>query len=148
MTVLRLAIFSLVLLASSMVPVNAQELEEITVTATRRAESVQRVPIAITAVTDQEIEAFNINEASRLELVTPGLVWGGQGGSRAWPSLRGIVTGNGEANGEPSIAFFIDGVYKSRSGQANSPLLDVERVEVRVQGNAKQLVAVFPGESP
>lgn len=130
MTVLRFATFSLVLLASSMVPAKAQELEEITVTATRRAESVQRVPIAITAVTDQEIEAFNINEASRLELVTPGLVWGGQGGSRAWPSLRGIVTGNGEANGEPSIAFFIDGVYKSRTGQANAPLLDVERVEV------------------
>lgn len=108
----------------------AQELEEIVVTAQRRAESIQDVPVSVTAIGEQAIRDFNIDESGRLELVTPGLVWGNQGGSRAWPTLRGVETGNGEANGEPSLAFFIDGIYKSRSMQANVPLVDVGRVEV------------------
>lgn len=116
-------------------PVVAQDLEEfildeIVVTATRRAESIQVVPIAVTAVTAKMIESFNITGSDRLELVTPGLVWGGGGGAKAWPSMRGVETGNGEANGEPSLAFFIDGIYKSRTAQANTPLVDVERVEI------------------
>lgn len=124
----------IVLIASALVvgsqPALAEGLEEITVTAQRRAQSLQDVPASVTAVNEEAIRAFNINDSGRLELVTPGLVWGNQGGSRAWPTLRGVETGNGEANGEPSIAFFIDGVYKSRSMQANAPLVDVERVEV------------------
>lgn len=117
---------SLVLTAS---PAFAQ-LEEVVVTAQRRTESLQQVPASVTAITEEELRSFNIEDSGRLELVTPGLVWGNSGGSRAWPTLRGISTGNGEANGEPSVAFFIDGIYKSRSMQANAPLVDVERVEV------------------
>ena len=130
MAKLHFSIIIAFLMSIPMGPLVAQELEEIVVTATRRAESLQDVPIAITAVTDEELQAFNINSTGRLDLVTPGLVWGNEGAARAWPTLRGIQTGNGEANGEPSLAFFIDGVYKSRASQASAPLLDVERVEV------------------
>ena len=108
----------------------ATAIEEILVTAQRRTESLQEVPVAITAVTSTDLLRQNINNTSRLEMMTPGLVWGNGGGSRAWPTLRGVETGNGEANGEPSIAFMIDSIYKSRSAQANAPLIDVERVEV------------------
>ncbi|MEO0997294.1 MAG: TonB-dependent receptor [Pseudomonadota bacterium] len=111
-------------------PVVAQALEEIVVTATRRAESLQEVPIAVTAVTAEDLEAYNITDSGRLALVTPGLIWSNSDGARAWPTLRGVVTSNGEANGEPAIGFFVDGIYKSRTAQANAPLLDVERVEV------------------
>lgn len=119
-----------VVLLTDTADVVAQQLEEIVVTAQRRAESLQDVPASVTAVNEAAIRAFNINESGRLELVTPGLVWGNEGGSRAWPTLRGVETGNGEANGEPAIAFFIDGIYKSRSMQANVPILDAERIEV------------------
>ena len=129
---LRRCIFVASLTLAVAMPALPQELqlEEVVVTAQRRTESMQQVPVAITAISEEAIRSFNIEDSGRLELVTPGLVWGNAGGSRAWPTLRGVETGNGEANGEPSIAFFIDGIYKSRSGQANAPLIDVERVEV------------------
>ena len=106
------------------------QLEEIVVTAQKREESVQDVPISIVAISRESLENLNIAGPGRLELLTPGLTWGNATGGRSWPTLRGVDTGNGEANGEATLAYHIDGVYKSRTSQANMPLIDLERVEV------------------
>ncbi len=108
----------------------AVEIEEVVVTAQKRAESVQDVPLSVTAVSGETLRALNINGPGRLELLTPGLNWGNASGARAWPSLRGVNTNIGQANGEASLAYHIDGLYRSRMYQANQPLVDVERVEV------------------
>lgn len=122
------AVFGPALLLSAQVP--AVELEEVLVTAQKRAESAQDVPLSVTAVSGETLRALNINGPGRLELLTPGLNWGNASGARAWPSLRGVSTYTGQANGEASLAYHIDGLYRSRMSQANQPLVDVERVEV------------------
>jgi iron complex outermembrane receptor protein len=103
---------------------------DIIVTAQRRNERLQDVPLSVTAATGEQLRELNVTDTGRIELLTPGLTWGNDSGARAWPSLRGVETANGEANGEPAIAFFVDDVYKSRNSQANVPLVDVARVEV------------------
>ncbi|MEQ8690509.1 MAG: TonB-dependent receptor, partial [Pseudomonadales bacterium] len=105
-------------------------LEEIVVTAQKREQSVQDVPASITAISASQMKSLNIIDPGRLELLTPGLTWGNSTGGRSWPTLRGVSTGNGEANGEASLAYHVDGVYKSRTAQANAPLVDIERIEV------------------
>jgi len=111
-------------------PVTAAQLEEVVVTAQRREESVQDVPVSISAISGDSLDNLNITDPGRLELLTPGLNWGNATGGRSWPTLRGVDTANGEANGEASLAYHLDGVYKSRTAQANAPLIDVERIEV------------------
>jgi iron complex outermembrane receptor protein len=115
-------------------PGNADESEggigDIIVTAQRRSQRLQDVPLSVTAATGEQLRELNVTDTGRIELLTPGLTWGNDSGARAWPSLRGVETANGEANGEPAIAFFVDDIYKSRNAQANVPLVDIARVEV------------------
>jgi iron complex outermembrane receptor protein len=107
-----------------------QGIGDIIVTAQRRSQRLQDVPLSVTAATGEQLRELNVTDTGRIELLTPGLTWGNDSGARAWPSLRGVETANGEANGEPAIAFFVDDVYKSRNAQANVPLVDIARVEV------------------
>ncbi len=107
---------------------------EIIVTARKRDEKLIDVPIAITAVTAEQLERANIDNVSDLALQTPGLSFrqgfgrtgagqGNDGPSR--PSIRGMSNILGAAN----ASFFVDGVYVS--GNITSYQLDnLERVEV------------------
>ena len=109
---------------------SAYAVEKVTVTAQKREQNLQEVPLSVTAISGEELRNLNITGPGRLELLTPGLNWGNSSGGRAWPTLRGVSTDNGEANGEGALAYHVDGVFKSRTAQANAPLIDVERVEV------------------
>jgi len=109
---------------------SAAELEEVVVTAQRREQNLQTVSLPVSAFSADALERGGIDDISRLELVTPGLVFG-QAGSDARPSMRGIDTHSQEAIAEPTTAFFVDGVYKSRTSQALAAFVDVERVEVQ-----------------
>jgi iron complex outermembrane receptor protein len=120
-------------------PVAAQEqdaeaeaggLEEITVTAQRREENLQDVPVAVTALTSETLERNDIRDLSRVELLTPGFSFG-KSGSDARPAIRGVRTENVGVSGDPTIGFFVDNVYRSRASQANEPFVDVARVEVQ-----------------
>ncbi len=103
---------------------------EIVVTAQRRDERVQNVPISITALSSADLERAGVNDVSRLEQVTPGFTFG-RSGSDARPSIRGVRTETVNATNDPSIGFYLDGVYQSRAQQALIPLVDVARVEVQ-----------------
>lgn len=111
----------------------AQELaiEEIVVTATKRAQSVQDVPVAVNAVDQATIEALNIDEFTDITRISPSLtVNQGDWATNSGFNLRGIGTNVFSINIEPSVAIIIDDVPLVRSAQAFSDLLDIERIEV------------------
>jgi iron complex outermembrane receptor protein len=102
---------------------------DIVVTAQRRSERLQDVPLSVTAVDADALSRSGIRDASRLQFVAPGLTWGSQG-SDAFPAIRGVRTQLVSAQSDPVIGFYIDGIYQSRTQQQTFPLFDVARVEV------------------
>ncbi len=114
-------------------PVLASEalIEEIVVTATKRAQSVQDVPVAVSAVDQATIEAMRIDEFTDITRISPSLtVNRGDWATNSGFSLRGIGTNVFSINIEPSVAIVVDDVPLVRSSQAFSDLLDIERIEV------------------
>ncbi len=103
-------------------------IEEIVVTAEKRAESVQDVSLAVTAISGDQIIALGITDAFRLDTFAPGLQLG-LSGNDPRPTLRGARTQQVEAN-DVAVAFYSDGIYRPRHGQALAGFIDVERVEV------------------
>jgi iron complex outermembrane receptor protein len=108
----------------------AQGIEDIIVTAQRRTENLQNVPVAVTALNADLLARNDIRDLSRVEVLTPGFSFG-KSGSDARPAIRGVRTENVAVSGDPSIGFFVDNVYRSRTTMANEPFVDVERVEVQ-----------------
>jgi len=113
-------------------PLLAQELalDEIIVTATKRAESVMDVPLAITAMSGQTIRDLNLNDVKDLIAFTPGITGNSKDSFVDFVSVRGIRTidfGNG---GDPSVSMYKNGLYQGRTGSAVSSLYDIERSEV------------------
>jgi iron complex outermembrane receptor protein len=107
-------------------------LEEIVVTAQRRQESVQDVPIAVSAFSPAELERRNITEALDLIQYIPNLMGSnntGLGSANAY-YLRGIGNTESIATFDPPVGTYIDDIYVSRQNGNNFALFDVERIEV------------------
>ncbi len=116
-------------------PVFAQEgnvVEELVVTATGREAAIQDVPIPITAVSGEMLENAGITDVRGLQQVAPSFrFFTGQSAAAGTTAfIRGIGTGGDNPGFESAVGFFIDGVYRSRSGTAVSDLPEVERIEV------------------
>ncbi len=115
--------------------VMAQELEEVTVTATRRSENIQNVPIAVTAITAQQLESKGINDVAKLSAIAPnvqldaGTPFSGSDTVLA-AYIRGIGQNDFAFNQDPGVGVYVDGVYLARSVGSNTTMLDVERVEI------------------
>jgi iron complex outermembrane receptor protein len=105
-------------------------LEEIVVTAQRRNENLQQVPLSVTAIGADALARNDIRDLSRIDVLTPGFSFG-RSGSDARPAIRGVRTENVAASGDPSIGFYMDNVYQSRASQGLVPFVDVGRVEVQ-----------------
>ncbi|WP_342806338.1 TonB-dependent receptor [Alteromonas sp. M12] len=104
-------------------------LEVIEVTAQRKTENLQEVPIAITAVTSVRLEKSGIKGTDDLSLVTPGLQSGRQIGSST-PFLRGVGTSASAAGDESSIATYVDGIYSPNMVSNTYSFNNIERIEV------------------
>lgn len=104
--------------------------DEIVVTAQRREESLQDVPISIVAIGREELDNRNVTESSRLEQVAPGLQIG-RSGADPRPAIRGIYTESIQGNNDPRVGFYIDEIYQSRTSQLSVPFVDLQRVEVQ-----------------
>lgn len=104
-------------------------MESVTVTAQRREEDLQSVPIAITALTAQTIERSGVVDISRLQFIAPGINVG-RAGEDMRPAIRGARTEQVGAVNDPAVGFHVDGVYKGRPSMAVNSFIDVERVEV------------------
>ena len=105
------------------------QIEEIVVTANKRAENIQKVPIAITAVTGARLESIGITNTQDLVLVVPGLkIQNTMGGTAA--HLRGVGTTAIGAGTENSVATYIDNIYIFSMSGALVQLNNIAQVEV------------------
>ena len=111
-------------------PAGAQVLEEIIVSATKRSESVQEVPLAITALTGEFTESVNLDDVKDLIAFTPGITGNSQDSFIDAISVRGIRTQDFGIGGDPSAAIFKNELYEGRNGSAVTSLYDIERSEV------------------
>jgi len=105
------------------------ELEEITVTATRRLENAQNVPISITAITASDLVNAGITGTDSLEQQTPGLVFTHQNGG-ANPSIRGVGSPTVAVGFENGVATYLDGVYLASPYGTTFSFNNIDRVEV------------------
>lgn len=104
---------------------------EIVVTATKREQTLQDVPVAVSVTTAQTIERAQIRDIKDLGSVVPSLRVGDrQSSQNATFYIRGFGNGANNVGIEPSVGVFIDGVYRSRTASTISDLPDVKRVEV------------------
>jgi len=102
---------------------------EIIVTAQKRAERLQDVPIAVTAISGEQMERTGANTVERLVGKVPNLQLGQTFGV-AQVTLRGIGLANFSPGAEGSIAFHINNVFIARASDVMSGFYDVDRIEV------------------
>ena len=106
------------------------ELEEIIVTATKRAESVMDVPVAIQALSGNFIRDANLNDVKDLTQFTPGVTGNSKDSFIDSVRVRGIVTNDFGNGGDPSIGMYKNGLYQGRTGSGVFSLFDIERAEI------------------
>ncbi|MEM9015059.1 MAG: TonB-dependent receptor [Pseudomonadota bacterium] len=121
---------SALIAAATSAPAFAQG-DEIIVTATKRPQTLQEVPVAVSVVDQSVVEKAQINDLLDLQTVVPSLRIGQlQNSSQTNFTIRGFGNGANNPGIEPSVGVFIDGVYRSRSSSAILDLPTMERVEV------------------
>ncbi len=104
---------------------------EIIITATRRASPLSNVPIAVSAVTAQSLQNSGATDIRQLNQLAPSLLVSSTGSeANGSARIRGIGTVGDNPGLESSVAVFIDGVYRSRTGSGLNELGEIERVEV------------------
>jgi iron complex outermembrane recepter protein len=167
------SIYFALLAGASVVPVGqafAQEsaaaadsggLTEIVVTAERRSENLQNVPIAVTAFTSESLQIRGLSDIHALSNLTPsvnldsGAPFSGDR-SVLSASIRGIGQDDFAFNLQPAVGVYLDGVYLARTIGANQNLLDVDRVEIlkgpqgtlfgaNTEGGAISIITHTPG---
>ncbi len=133
-------------------------LEEIVVTANRRAENLQNVPISVTAVTGEALAATGTQSTLQLERISPGLqVY--QVASSALPFLRGVGSNQSNPGFESPVALYIDGIYQAGKIGNIFDLPNIERIEVlkgpqgtlfgrNATGGAISIITRDPGPDP
>jgi len=108
---------------------SAGGLTEIVVTARKRAESLQDVPIAVTSVGGEALRDASIRTTEEITYAVPGIVVNNQSGA-SQPFIRGIGAIAGNPGFEGAVATYVDGIYMPSNYASKVPFADVERVEV------------------
>jgi iron complex outermembrane receptor protein len=109
--------------------VDTGTIEQVTVTARKRDESLLDVPISITAVTEATMERNALRSVADIAATVPGLNVNSDSVGRAFVSIRGIGTAL-QAGVQPGVGVFQDGVYAPQTSYVNNPTLDIQRIEV------------------
>jgi len=121
--------------AQAAAPASGEVLQTVTVTATKRTENVQSVPITIQTFTTNELAQNNLASLSTLTALSPGVdLEGGTpfSGDRSVlaASIRGIGQNDFAFNLNPAVGVYVDGIFYARTIGANIDLLDVDQVEI------------------
>lgn len=112
-------------------PTGHSGLEEIIVTARKRSESVQSVPVAITAVSAQQIHQQDLTSLEKIAARTPSFTVGhSSNGSGAQLTMRGIGSSSTSIGIEQSVAVVVDGVYYGQGRTVDEGFFDLSRLEI------------------
>lgn len=138
----------------------AEGLTDIVVTARRTNESLQKTPIAITALSAAALDKANVQQIDKIAQIAPNLVIQPAPGftGAAGVSIRGIGESDPSLAADSRVGFYLDGVYVARQAGALFDLVDVERVEVlrgpqgtlfgrNTTGGAIQLITRKPSDT-
>src|SRR5881398_655542 len=131
----RRALYSAAVAVVCVQAVAQEKLQEVVVTAQRREENIQNVPIAITAITTETLRSKGVTDIHALSNLTPNVnldAGSPFSGDRSVlsASIRGIGQDDFAFNLNPGVGVYLDGVFLARTIGANQNLLDVDRVEV------------------
>ena len=105
-------------------------LEEVVVSAQRRDQALQDVPISIQVVDSDLINDTAATNMADLNGFIPGLVVSGGSPTQPRYELRGVATGDFGIGTDPAVGVYVDGIYSARSGASLTTFNDIERVEV------------------
>lgn len=103
---------------------------EIVVTAQKRAEKIQDIPVAISAFSADDVKQLGIASMENIAPRVPSFYFGSFGAARPQLYIRGIGTRSFDPGSESSVGVFADEVYLGRSTGSFGSLKDIERVEV------------------
>lgn len=110
---------------------NATDVGEIIVTAQKREQSLQDVPVVVSVLNQQQLENAGVRDVKDLQTITPGLnVTSSTSPAQTSIRIRGVGTVGDNPGLESSVGTIVDGVYRARSGVAFGDLGELERVEV------------------
>lgn len=113
-------------------PRTQREIESLTVTARRKEELLQEIPMSVTALSEKEMSALGARDLSDIATYAPNLRFdqGAASANSASVFIRGIGQTEGTINADPKVGIYLDGVYQARSLGTILSTWDVQRVEV------------------
>jgi outer membrane receptor protein involved in Fe transport len=117
---------------ASALPAHAQpRLEEVIVTAQKREQSLQDVPIAVTAFTGERLQESGVRDFFEVSNIDPALIVGkSQTSTTSTFSIRGVFTSSQNFGLESSVGLYVDGVYRARQSAMINNLVDLASIEV------------------
>ncbi len=108
----------------------AAVLEEIIVTAEKRTQNTQDVPLAVTTISGDKLSAAGITSLGDVALKTPNLTFTEFNIGEPQLFLRGVGSTADSAGADPTVSLFIDEVYIGRSGSGSADIYDLDRIEI------------------
>jgi len=108
----------------------AAQIEEVIVTTQKREQSLQDIPLAVSAFSGSFMEKAQISDVKELALLTPGVSGDTDDSFLDSINVRGIATNDFGVGAEPSIGVYQNGIYLGRTGGALTSFFDVDMVEV------------------
>ncbi|MFV8819389.1 TonB-dependent receptor [Haliea sp. E17] len=110
----------------------AFQLEEVVVTAQRRVENMQDVPVAVTAVSAYDMEMARVDSIMGIQQISPTIEFDvtNSAANSANILIRGIGTVGNSRAFEGAVGVFVDGVYRTRAGQAMQNWLDIDSLQI------------------
>lgn len=120
-------------LSVAVLPAKASDffLEEIVVTAQKRAQSVQDIPMSVSALSGNTLRNSGIESVEDIKALVPALnIFSSNSPAQSSISIRGAGTSGADPTLDPSVGIFVDGVFMPRSIFGLSDLVDIDRIEV------------------
>jgi iron complex outermembrane receptor protein len=115
--------------ASQNAPAQVTAVPEVIVTAQRRSERLQDVPVAISVQSGEALSKSSATNIRDLQSVVSGIVMGG-GGPQLSPAIRGVSSTQSDPGNDSNVSLYVDGVYENSQMANTADLVDISRVEV------------------